>query len=442
MNDDDLNCIKVNMSNWDAPDTPLPLPASQLYDATTLAPVAPIPDGATRETATCPACICIRRKHKVSTPHSLVWGECLKAAPPPPDVEGPLPEVEAVAEDVDELPRASTTLSFASKSVLLEHPHACIALSDVATWGSQTSVDSLTDVPSTSDELSEIDNSPDIEDEFDDDYAVYGGNDSGVANPFPDVDSSPQVSAEKDNKETQDADVEEEAVPPPRSKRRRGRKQRWLRNLLKFNPTLDAIVAAAVVPEQHADQVDKDALQQVVKEQGKVIVPTAQVRNSVGPDLERWKLAAEGELTKNFLNTSAFHKSTPEEIKQHGRPLPMLCVWSKQESEDYRKCRACVCGNFADVDPTQQSWTAQAEPSSLIASLKVGRVNKWQVSKHDVKGAFLNASLPVGRLVIVSPPEQWIKWGLVEPGTLWTLEKAVYGLRESPALWSAARWQA
>jgi hypothetical protein len=47
--------------------------------------------------------------------------------------------------------------------------------------------------------------------------------------------------------------------------------------------------------------------------------------------------------------------------------------------------------------------------------------------------------LPVGRLVIVSPPEQWIKWGLVEPGTLWTLEKAVYGLRESPALWSAER---
>ena len=137
---------------------------------------------------------------------------------------------------------------------------------------------------------------------------------------------------------------------------------------MKFNPTLDAIVAAAFVPEQHADQVDNDALQQVVTEQGKVIVPTAHVRNSVGPYLETLKFAAEGEHTKNFLNTSGFHKSTPEEIKQHGRPLPMLCVWSKQESEDYRKCRACVCGNFADVDPTQQSWTAQAEPSSLTAS--------------------------------------------------------------------------
>ena len=117
----------------------------------------------------------------------------------------------------------------------------------------------------------------------------------------------------------------------------------------------------------------------------------------------------------------------------------MLCVWSKQESENYYKCRACVCGNFAEVDPTQQSWTAQAEPSSLLASLKIGRVNKWMTSKHDVKGAFLNATLPKERLVVVRPPQQWVDWGHIAPGTLWTLVKAVYGLRESPALWSAER---
>ena len=88
------------------------------------------------------------------------------------------------------------------------------------------------------------------------------------------------------------------------------------------------------------------------------------------------------------------------------------------------------------MDPTQQSWTAQAEPSSLFASLKFGRTSKWTISKHDVKGAFRNASIPKGRIVVVSPP---IQWGLVEAGTLSTLEKAVYGLRESPALWSAER---
>jgi hypothetical protein len=273
-----------------------------------------------------------------------------------------------------------------------------MALSDAATWGSQPSVDTVTDVPSTSDELSEFDNHPDEEDEFDDDYAVHGGNEHGVADPFPDTKSTSDPAAEKDNRDNQDADVEGEAEQPPRTKRRRCRKKRWLKNIIKYNPHFEAIVASVIAPEQHAELVDKEAMQQVVKEEGKVIVPASQVRTSVGPQLERWKLAAESELTKNFQNTHAMHKSTPEEIKQHGRPLPMLCVWSKQESEDYAKCRACVCGNFASVDPTMQSWTAQAEPSSLIASLKVGRVNRWRASKHDVKGAFLNAKLPEGDL--------------------------------------------
>ena len=51
----------------------------------------------------------------------------------------------------------------------------------------------------------------------------------------------------------------------------------------------------------------------------------------------------------------------------------------------------------------------------------------------------MNAKLPEGKLVIVAPPEQWVRWGLVKAGVLWTLERAVYGLRESPALWSAER---
>lgn len=170
-----------------------------------------------------------------------------------------------------------------------------------------------------------------------------------------------------------DADADEE--PPKVSRSRKGRKKRWFRNILQTKAR-DFIIASKSVAPEHAEMIDKEATHQVIKEEGKTIVPLAQVRNSVGAELERWKLAAESELTKNFLDMGAFHESTPEEIRQHGRPLPMLCVWSKIESEDYAKCRACVCGNFADVDPTQQNWTAQAEPSSLLASWKIGRV-EW-----------------------------------------------------------------
>ena len=133
----------------------------------------------------------------------------------------------------------------------------------------------------------------------------------------------------------------------------------------------------------------------------------------------------------------SYHKSIPDEISRYGRPLPMLCVWS--ETPDTKKCRACICGNFAEVDPLQQSWTAQAEPSSLIAALKLTRNKEWTASKHDVKGAPLNAKLPEGKLVVVRPPGQWVRWGLVEPGEFWTLDRAVYGLRESLFLWAQER---
>ena len=151
--------------------------------------------------------------------------------------------------------------------------------------------------------------------------------------------------------------------------------------MLDTSPFLYDIVASLVDPAlaprcalSHAKLVDRDAMQQAIKEEGKSIILPATVTNSVGPELERWKLAAEQELKTNFENSHVFHKSTPTEIKEHGDALPMQCVWSKQESEDYYKCRACVCDNFAEIDPTQQSWTAQAEPSSLLTSLKIGRV--------------------------------------------------------------------
>ena len=40
---------------------------------------------------------------------------------------------------------------------------------------------------------------------------------------------------------------------------------------------------------------------------------------------------------------------------------------------------------------------------------------------------------------MVSPPPVWVEWGIVKPGITWTLDRAVYGLRESPALWSQER---
>ena len=54
--------------------------------------------------------------------------------------------------------------------------------------------------------------------------------------------------------------------------------------------------------------------------------------------------------------------------------------------------------------------------------------------------AFLNATLP-GQLetVFVRPPQALIEFGLVAPGTVWEVLKAIYGLRISPRAWGVER---
>ena len=47
--------------------------------------------------------------------------------------------------------------------------------------------------------------------------------------------------------------------------------------------------------------------------------------------------------------------------------------------------------------------------------------------------------MPDGRVVIAQPPARWLRWGRVKPGVTWTSDRAVRGLREPSAPWSAVR---
>ena len=342
---------------------------------------------------------------------------------------------------------------------MLEHPHARITLSEAATWGSaDQSEGTTTEAPASEEdeELALVDSSDDEEIDFDDEWVVHGGLAENLE-PSGDTqlqEGDAELNTERDcpviheSTVTGDGETEEDHCdiePEVHHRRRRKnkltqreRRQRRVTAQRNRAAKLDYASAVMQAPTGHLDLLNKDALQKLANDEPKKrIVTTKEVTASTGAMQERWKLAAEAELTNNFLKLGAFHESTSAERAAHGRPLPMLCVWT--QADDLTKCRACVCGNFEEVDPTQQSWTAQAEPSSLFAALKLGRLRGWTVSKHDVKGAFLNADIPEGKLVIVQPPALWVKWGLVAPGVTWTLDKAVYGLRESPKWWGDER---
>ena len=175
-------------------------------------------------------------------------------------------------------------------------------------------------------------------------------------------------------------------------------------------PTWCAMVATDAVVGQveggHLETDQKEAMQQVAgPEPGKSVVPPDEVRRAVGPDLDAWIMAAQVEHD-TFMNKDAVQAATAEEVKSYGKkPLPMFNVWSRTD-QDFRKCRSCIAGNFQQLDPSAQRWTAQAEPSSIFTAAKLSAMRGWMVSKLDVKGAFLNAPLPEGELILVQPPAQ------------------------------------
>ena len=58
-----------------------------------------------------------------------------------------------------------------------------------------------------------------------------------------------------------------------------------------------------------------------------------------------------------------------------------------------------------------------------------------------VSTAFLYASLPEGQDVYCRPPNVLVRLGLVQPGIVWKLKKALYGLRTSLKAWEEERDQ-
>ena len=125
-------------------------------------------------------------------------------------------------------------------------------------------------------------------------------------------------------------------------------------------------------------------------EPGSRIVSEAEVCASLGKERDGWDAAARREYQESFMDMGAVTVATSSDISRaggRGRALPMKVVWTQKPEK--KKCRAVVCGNFEERDPTEQVWTAQAETSSVMAGLRLSQVRQWHVGKLDVKGAFM-----------------------------------------------------
>ena len=190
------------------------------------------------------------------------------------------------------------------------------------------------------------------------------------------------------------------------------------------------------------------------------LVGPLEVTHNVDPreveaNWEKWIPAIMKELTSVSVAIQKLPLGSPERSEWIQRPgaqrLPTKMVYTIKPGDNpdiedpstwyKRKARLVVCGNFADRD--QSDLYSETAPSEAVrAGLVMSRRRKWAVGLIDVVAAFLRTPMDqegTGLTIIVTPPRTLEKMKLIDHGELWGLVRALYGLRQAPALWSAFR---
>ena len=81
-----------------------------------------------------------------------------------------------------------------------------------------------------------------------------------------------------------------------------------------------------------------------------------------------------------------------------------------------------------------------ADAIAVRTAIRRAALKKWIIRTKDVSTAFLNADYVIeGEMLLLKPPYIYVKAGLIEADEYWLVKKAIYGLKESPLLWSKER---
>eukprot|EP00971_Amphidinium_carterae_P102634 2031633-Amphidinium_carterae.1 len=102
-----------------------------------------------------------------------------------------------------------------------------------------------------------------------------------------------------------------------------------------------------------------------------------------------------------------------------------------------RKARIVACGNF--IGQYESYDVSNLDVAVSRSVLMVSAKREYRLGVLDIRTAFLNAEIELGRVVVVKPPQLLTDFRLQSQKGAWVLMKALYGLKESPGLWSEHR---
>ena len=174
-------------------------------------------------------------------------------------------------------------------------------------------------------------------------------------------------------------------------------------------------------------------------------VPITEVQN----DIEAWVPPLKEELDSLTETHNAVTKITHNELKDlqaSGRNVlvvPSKVVATIKAGTGRKKARIVACGNFLSREKTRTSptlsrgdvFTSSLDSLSLRLQLALASLFMWSVLAVDVKTAFLTAPIGGGRgdrVVVIKPAKLLLFAGLIEPDQYFRVDRALYGLQESP----------
>ncbi|CAE7226577.1 RE2, partial [Symbiodinium sp. CCMP2456] len=189
---------------------------------------------------------------------------------------------------------------------------------------------------------------------------------------------------------------------------------------------------------------NREGLLDDVKESGKSLEVTHNVSLSdVRNNLEAWKPSAFKEFKNLKESKKAFSVKRRDELPPGCRIVPCKGVYTvkpDKEGEGFRrKPRFVACGNHIPEDDSNfDLFAAGVDATSLRTLLAANARKPWKIGTTDVRQAFVLAKW-LRQPVALEPPAIAYELGLASQGQVWFVEQAIYGLRESPALWSRFR---
>jgi hypothetical protein len=132
-----------------------------------------------------------------------------------------------------------------------------------------------------------------------------------------------------------------------------------------------------------------------------------------------------------------------ERDKARGDPLPLKWIFTYKFDQDgyLQRCKARVCvrGDLQDDDGELETYAATLAAKTFRVMMATTARFDLDVRQFDVGNAFLYSDLKTDQPVYVQLPKGYVELGFLKPGETGTmiakLEKALYGLRESPLLW-------